>query len=43
MNFINCILDLTDVDHLTVDDINDAIKMEACRLAGFDMEELNFD
>ena len=43
MNFINYILDLTDVDHLTVDDINDAVKTEACRLAGFDVEELNFD
>ena len=43
MNFINCILDLTDVDHLTVDDINDAGKTEACQLAGFDVEELSFD
>jgi len=43
MNFITCILDLTDVDHLTVDDINDAVKTEACRLAGFDVEELGFD
>ena len=43
MNFINYILDLTDVDHLTVDEINDAIKLSACQLAGFDLEEFSFD
>ncbi len=43
MNFINCILDLTDIDHLTVDEINDAIKTEACQLSGFELEELSFD
>ena len=43
MNFITCILDLTDVDHLTVDEINDAIKLSACQLAGFDPEEFNFN
>ena len=43
MNFINHLLDLTDVDHLTVDEINDAVKTEAFQLAGFDPEELNSD
>ena len=43
MNFINHLLDLTDVDHLTVDEINDAIKLSACQLADFDPEELSFD
>lgn len=43
MNFINHLLDLTDVDQLTSESINDAIKLEAFQLAGFDVDELSFD
>jgi hypothetical protein len=43
MNFINHLLDLTDIDQLTSESINDAVKLSACQMAGFDLEELNFD
>jgi hypothetical protein len=39
MNFINCILDLTDSDFFTEESISEAIKTEARLLAGLDPEE----
>ena len=39
MNFINCILDLTDTDFFTEDSISEALKTQARLLAGLDLEE----
>ncbi len=36
MNLINCILDLTDF----LDEVNDALKIEVCLMAGFDPEDI---
>ena len=43
MNFINCILDLTDIEDLTEESINEAIRTQACLLAGIDPEEFCID
>jgi len=37
MNLINCILDLTDF----LEEISDALKIEACLRAGFDPEDIS--
>ena len=39
MNFINCILDLTDIEDLNEENISEAIRTQACMLAGLDPEE----
>ncbi len=39
MNFINCILDLTDIEDLNEESISEAIKTEARSMAGLDPEE----
>ena len=39
INFINCILDLTDTDFFTEDSISEALKTQARLLAGLDLEE----
>jgi hypothetical protein len=43
MNFINCILDLTDSEELTEENIIEAIRTQACLLAGIDPENIGFD
>ena len=39
MNFINCILDLTDADFFTEENISEAIRTQARSMAGLDPEE----
>jgi hypothetical protein len=39
MNFINCILDLIDIEDLNEENISEAIKTEARSMAGLDPEE----
>ena len=39
MNFINSILDLIDIEDLTEENISEAIRTQACLLAGLDPEE----
>ena len=43
MNFINCILDLTDSEDLTEESINEAIRTQACLLAGIYPEDIDCD
>jgi hypothetical protein len=43
MNFINCILDLTDSDFFTEESISEALKTEARSMAGLDPEEFYID
>ena len=43
MNFINCILDLTDIDFFTDKIVSEALKTEARLLAGLDPEEFCLD
>ena len=43
MNFINCILDLTDTDFFTDEIVSEALKTEARSLAGLDPEEFCLD
>ena len=42
MNFINCILDLTDIEDLTEESISEAIRTQACLLVGIDPEDIGF-
>jgi hypothetical protein len=39
MNFINCILDLIDIEDLNEENISEANRTLACMLAGLDPEE----
>ena len=39
MNFINCILDLIDIEDLTKKSISEAIRTQARSMAGLDPEE----
>ena len=43
MNFINCILDLTDIEDLNEENISEAIRTQACMLAGLDPQEFCID
>jgi hypothetical protein len=43
MNFISCILDLTDSEDLNEENISEAIRTQACMLAGLDPEDIDFD
>jgi len=43
MNFINCILDLTDSDFFTEESISEALKTQARSMAGLDLEEFCTD
>ena len=43
MNFINCILDLTDIEDLNEENISEAIRTQACMLAGIYPEDIDFD
>ena len=43
MNFINCILDLIDIEDLNEENVSEALKTEAQLLAGLDPEEFCID
>jgi hypothetical protein len=42
MNFINCILDLIDIEDLNEENISEAIRTQACLLAGIYPEDIDF-
>ncbi len=42
MNFINCILDLIDIEDLNEVNISEAIRTQACLLAGIYPEDIDF-
>ena len=43
MNFINCILDLIDIEDLNEENISEALKTEARSMTGLDPEEFCID
>jgi hypothetical protein len=43
MNFINCILDLIDIEDLNEENISEAIRTQAGLLTGIDPEDIGFD